>query len=147
MPVEVTAPTGGRAIVRCRADDSIEVAVDAGEVLDEVVLRSYCLGAAHQALGWVGSEGIAVDAAGVVHDLTMRSFGILPARDMPPVTVRGRAPDGDRPAGERLRRGVRRGGRRPLAGRRPPAPLADPEPAGPRTGAGRPPSTVVPGPR
>ena len=38
---------------------------------------------------WAGSrsEGIAVDAAGTVHDLTMRSFGILPARDMPPVTV------------------------------------------------------------
>ena len=81
-------PAGGRAVVRCRPDDSIEVAVDAGEVLDEVVLRSYCIGAAHQALGWVGTEGIAVDAAGAVHDLTMRSFGILPARDMPPVTVR-----------------------------------------------------------
>jgi hypothetical protein len=87
VPVEVTSPTGGRATARCRADDSIEVAVDAGEVLDEVVLRSYCLGAAHQALGWVRSEGLAVDAAGVVHDLTVRSFGILPARDMPPVAV------------------------------------------------------------
>ena len=87
VPVEVTGPTGGRATVRCRPDHSIEVAVDGGEVLDDVVLRSYCLGAAHQALGWVESEGIAVDAAGVVHDLTMRSFGILPARDMPPVTV------------------------------------------------------------
>ena len=76
--------------------------------------------------------------AGAVHDLTMRSFGILPARDMPPVTVVVGA-DGDRPAGQRLRRGVRRGGRGPLAGRRAPAPLAhraravpaSPAPAGP----------------
>ncbi len=33
-------------------------------VLDEVVLRSYCIGATHQALGWVRSEGIAVDGDG-----------------------------------------------------------------------------------
>jgi xanthine dehydrogenase small subunit len=52
-----------------------------------VVLRSYCIGAAHQALGWVRSEGIAVDADGTVRDLTMRSFGVLPARSMPPVRV------------------------------------------------------------
>ena len=88
MPVEVVGPTGGRAVARCRPDDSIEVVVEAGEVLDEVVLRSYCIGAAHQALGWVRSEGIAVDADGTVRDLTMRSFGILPARAMPPVDGR-----------------------------------------------------------
>ena len=97
VPVEITAPTGGRAVARCRPDDSIEVVVDAGPVLDEVVLRSYCIGAAHQALGWVGTEGIAVDAAGAVHDLTMRSFGILAARDMPSVSVTVQ-PDGDGPA-------------------------------------------------
>jgi xanthine dehydrogenase small subunit len=96
VPVDVTAPDGGRAVVRCRSDDSIEVEVEAGEVLDEVVLRSYCIGATHQALGWVGTEGIAVDPAGVVHDLTVRSFGILAARDMPPVTVTTR-PDADGP--------------------------------------------------
>jgi xanthine dehydrogenase small subunit len=84
-------------VVRCLADDTIEVEVDAGEVLDEVVLRSYCIGASHQALGWVGSEGIAVDPAGVVHDLTVRSFGILPARDMPPVTVHSRSEAGGPP--------------------------------------------------
>ena len=85
--VEVTAPGGGRASAMCRADQSIEVTVDAGPVLDEVVLRSYCIGAAHQAVGWVRTEGIAVDRSGTVHDLTMRSFGILRARDMPPVSV------------------------------------------------------------
>ncbi len=51
------APGGGRAVARCRPDGSIDVEVDAGAVLDEVVLRSYCIGAAHQALGWVRLRG------------------------------------------------------------------------------------------
>jgi xanthine dehydrogenase small subunit len=61
VPIEVVAPNGGRAVACCRPDDSIEVTVDAGAALDEVVLRSYVIGATHQALGWVRSEGIAVD--------------------------------------------------------------------------------------
>jgi len=85
--VAVVTPTGARATARIGAEGSVEVTVAAGEVLDEVVLRSYCIGAAHQALGWVWREGLAVDDDGVVHDLTIRSFGILPARDMAPVTV------------------------------------------------------------
>ena len=32
------------------------VAVDAGEVLDETVLRSYCIGAVHQGLGWASAK-------------------------------------------------------------------------------------------
>ena len=59
----------------------------AGAVLDPVTLRSYALGAVHQALGLVWSEGIALDAAGEPVDLTIRSFGILAARDMPDVSV------------------------------------------------------------
>jgi CO/xanthine dehydrogenase Mo-binding subunit len=39
------------------------------------------------ALGWVTSEAIAVDDDGVPHDLTIRSFGVLRARDMLPVDV------------------------------------------------------------
>ena len=66
---------------------SVHVRVDCGEVLDEVVLRSYCIGATHMALGWVRSEGIAVDEAGVVHDLTIRSFGIVRPNEMPHVEV------------------------------------------------------------
>ncbi len=97
VPVEVISPGGGRALVRCRPDDTIDVEVDAGEVLDETVLRSYCIGATHQALGWVGSEGIAVDDDGVVHDLTVRSFGVLPARDMPRVDVTMRTDEGRSP--------------------------------------------------
>jgi hypothetical protein len=87
VPVEVVAPSGGRAVARCRIDGSIHLVVEAGPVLDEVVLRSYCIGATHQALGWVRSEGVAVDGDGEVRDLTVRSFGILQARAMPPVTV------------------------------------------------------------
>jgi CO/xanthine dehydrogenase Mo-binding subunit len=78
------------------ADDGVELSVRCGDILDEVVLRSYCLGAAHMALSWVWSEGIAVDEEGEVQDLTIRSFGILRAVDMPPVTVH-LEPSGDEP--------------------------------------------------
>lgn len=82
----VTSP-GGATATAAFVDRRLQVRVECGEVLDEVVLRSYCIGAAHMALGWVWSEGLAVDEAGAVHDLTIRSFGILRARDMPPVDV------------------------------------------------------------
>jgi aerobic-type carbon monoxide dehydrogenase small subunit (CoxS/CutS family) len=68
-------------------DGTVHVRVECGDPLDEVVLRSYCIGATHMALGWVRSEGIAVDEQGDVHDLTIRSFGILRAGDMPHVDV------------------------------------------------------------
>ncbi len=38
-------------------------------------------------LGWVRSEGVAVDDDGTVLDLTIRSFGIIPARAMPAVEI------------------------------------------------------------
>ena len=87
VDVQVVGPSGGRAVARCLPDDSIRLVVHAGEVLDDVVFRSYCIGAAHQALGWVRSEGIAVDDDGTVRDLTVRSFGILQARAMPRIDV------------------------------------------------------------
>ena len=66
----------------------VDVRVAAGDPLDEVVLRSYAIGAVHMALGWVLSESLAVDReTGEVLDLTIRSFGIIRARDLPPVTV------------------------------------------------------------
>jgi len=83
----VRAPDGGEAWARIDDDGSVRVRVRAGRVLDEVVLRSYVIGAAHMAFGWVRSEGIAVDEAGEVHDLTIRSFGVLRAVDMPKVHV------------------------------------------------------------
>jgi CO/xanthine dehydrogenase Mo-binding subunit len=40
------------------------------------------------ALGWVLTERLAVDPeTGEVHDLTIRSFGILRAKDTPPIDV------------------------------------------------------------
>ena len=66
---------------------AVRVRVQAGEVLDEVVLRSYCTGAAHMALSWLSSEGLAVDDEGRVHDLTIRSLGVLRAVDTPPIEV------------------------------------------------------------
>lgn len=72
-----------------RIDDNgeIHVTINAGDPLDEIVLRSYCIGAAHMALGWVRSEGLAVDDAGEVQDLTIRSFGLVRAIDTPPMHI------------------------------------------------------------
>jgi xanthine dehydrogenase small subunit len=84
--IVVNAPNG--AVARAVVDDGhVRVDVRCGAPLDEVVLRSYCIGAAHMALGWVTSEGISVDASGAPHDLTMRSFGVLRAVDTPPIEV------------------------------------------------------------
>jgi CO/xanthine dehydrogenase Mo-binding subunit len=87
VPDTVVAPNG--AIATANIDDAggVHVRVRCGEPRDEVVLRSYCTGAAHMALGWVRSEGLAVDATGVPVDLTIRSFGILRASETPRVTV------------------------------------------------------------
>jgi aerobic-type carbon monoxide dehydrogenase small subunit (CoxS/CutS family) len=84
---EILAPGGARAAARVLTGGTIEIHLACGPVLDEVVVRSYAIGAAHQALGWVTSEGVAVDDDGVPLDLTVRSFGIVRARDMPEVTV------------------------------------------------------------
>lgn len=83
----VAAPNGARAGARIDDAGTVHVTVSCGDPLDEVVLRSYCVGAAHMALGWVRSEGLHVDDEGRPHDLTIRSFGILRAKDMPPVEV------------------------------------------------------------
>mgnify|MGYP002524896305 FL=1 len=74
--------------------DAIRVTVRCGEPLDEVVLRSYCIGAAHMAWSWITSEGLSVDDDGVVHDLTVRSFGIVRATETPTITVEVVADDG-----------------------------------------------------
>jgi CO/xanthine dehydrogenase Mo-binding subunit len=86
-------PDGALAGARVTLDDDglvggVHVRVAAGDPLDAVVLRSYAIGAVHMALGWVLSEHVAVDpTTGDVHDLTIRSFGIIRPRDMPPVQV------------------------------------------------------------
>jgi len=87
----ITAPNGARATARVEHGDNgaslITVEVWAGEVLDHVVLRSYCIGATHQALGWVTSEGLSVDDDGAVLDLTIRAQGIIRAADTPTIEV------------------------------------------------------------
>lgn len=84
--VEIVSPEGARATAVVR-EDEIAVTVRCGRPLDPVVLRSYCIGAAHMALGWVTSEGLAVDDDGAVLDLTIRSFGIVRPSEMVHVSV------------------------------------------------------------
>jgi xanthine dehydrogenase small subunit len=89
---EVQTPSGARASATVAVSGSrverVDVTLAAGDPLDEIVLRSYAIGAAHMALGWVRSEGLAVDTeTGEVHDLTIRSFGVLRASETPPVQV------------------------------------------------------------
>lgn len=91
---EVVTPDGARASARVD-DDEVTIRVDAGRVLDATVLRSYAIGAAHMALGWVRSEGLAVGDDGVPLDLTIRSFGVLRAVDTPRFVVH--VVDSDRP--------------------------------------------------
>ncbi len=88
----VSGPEGGWAEATVTVDPDgcplgVEVTVGCGDPLDESVMRSYVTGAAHMGLGWVCSEGIAVGEDGVPDDLTIRSFGILPARATPPISV------------------------------------------------------------
>jgi xanthine dehydrogenase small subunit len=90
--IEVVTPSGARATAHVEVASAkvsrVDVTLAAGDPLDEVVLRSYAIGAAHMALGWVTSEGLAVDAlTGEIHDLTIRSFGVLRPVDTPPITV------------------------------------------------------------
>jgi hypothetical protein len=83
----VTSPNGAIASASIDPDGSVHVRVRCGDPLDEVVLRSYCTGAAHMALGWVRSEGLAIGEDGTPLDLTIRSFGILRAVDTPPIHI------------------------------------------------------------
>lgn len=92
----ITTPNGATASANIADDGSVHVSVRCGAVLDEVVLRSYCIGATHMALGWVRSEGFSVNETGEPLEITIRSFGIIRAVDMPKVHVTV-LPD-DRPA-------------------------------------------------
>ena len=86
-PGWIAAPDGGSAAASVEPDGTISVRVRAGRTLDETVLRSYCTGAAHMAYSWVTSECLGVDPEGTVHDLTVRSFGIVSAANMPAVRI------------------------------------------------------------
>ena len=84
--ISISAPGGGSATAAFD-DEGLRVTVDAGEPIDPIILRSYCIGAAHMGYSWVTSEGLVVDDEGHIHDLTVRSFGIVRASDMPSVSV------------------------------------------------------------
>lgn len=86
-PDRVTTPTGATASAVIDDEGNLAVTVDCGDPLDEIVLRSYCIGAAHMALGFVRSESIALGDDGVPLDLTIRSFGVLRAVDTPTIDV------------------------------------------------------------
>ncbi|MGE0877099.1 MAG: 2Fe-2S iron-sulfur cluster-binding protein [Acidimicrobiia bacterium] len=83
----VTAPNGASARAAIDEDGTVHVNVRCGDPIDDIVLRSYCVGAAHMALGWVRSEGIAVGRDGQPIDMTIRSFGVLRAVDTPNIVV------------------------------------------------------------
>ncbi len=90
----VLVDSGARAGARVSTDAAtgeithVSVTVAGGDPLDAVVMRSYAIGAAHMALGWVFTEGVSVDPDdGSVRDLTVRSFGVIRARSMPGVDV------------------------------------------------------------
>ena len=80
-------PSGAVATAEV-GDGTIDVEVSCGQPLDDVVLRSYCIGAAHMAYSLVTSEAIAVDGDGTIADLTLRSFGVLAAARTPAIDVR-----------------------------------------------------------
>lgn len=92
-PIPVRSPDGAEAEASV-GPDGITVRVSCGAPLDETVVRSYCIGAAHMAYSWVTSEALRVDAEGAVHDLTVRSFGVLRAADTPHITVEIEPGDG-----------------------------------------------------
>ena len=83
----VKSPDGAVASVAIGRDGVVRVDLRCGQILDSIVLRSYVIGAVHMALGWVTSEGLSVSDDGTINDLTIRSFGVLRAADMPHVEV------------------------------------------------------------
>ena len=82
----IISPDGSSASAEVD-DRRINISVRCGKPLNEMVLRSYCIGAAHMAWSWVTSESLTVDENGEVQDLTIRSFGIVRAGEMPEVHV------------------------------------------------------------
>ncbi len=87
-PDSVVSPDGAAARAVVTGAGTVEITVRCGAALDETVLRSYCIGAAHMALGMVRSEQLTVGEDGTPLDLTIRSFGVLRATDTPPIVVR-----------------------------------------------------------
>jgi len=90
----IISPDGSTASAEVD-EKQINISVRCGQPLDERVLRSYCIGAAHMAWSWVTSESLTVDENGEVQDLTVRSFGIVRAGEMPEVHVEIESDEGE----------------------------------------------------
>jgi xanthine dehydrogenase small subunit len=92
----VTVTTEEGAVAKLKmTEEQVLVEVQAGDPLDEVTLVSYCTGAVHMGLSLVRSEYLGVSSEGDPVDLTIRSFGILSAKETPEIQVRvlqGRGP-------------------------------------------------------
>lgn len=87
QPTQISiGPAGQKATVSIR-EQGLIISVDAGDPLDEMTLISYATGAAHQALGFVLTEEVKVGVDGEILDGTMRSFGILKAKETPPIEI------------------------------------------------------------
>ena len=90
--------------------ERVEVRVAAGDPLDEIVLRSYAIGAAHMALGWVlhrGARGRSRDRRGArPHDPLVRRSSAPRTRRRSTSTI---VDDDGPPLRAVVRRGVRRG--------------------------------------
>ena len=111
----VTDPSHGRdRRGRRSTGDGIRVRVDAGDPLDEVVLRSYCIGAAHMALSLGAPRG---------HRRRRRRRRSTTSRSAPSASCgpstchrsRSRSTPSRGPPVNGVRRRVRRGGRRRVA--------------------------------
>jgi aerobic-type carbon monoxide dehydrogenase small subunit (CoxS/CutS family) len=104
----ILAPNGAEAVAEVDGDTVdgdngvIRVSVRCGAPLDEVVLRSYCIGAAHMAWSWLTAESMLVDENGTVHDLTIRSLGVLRAVDTPRIEVAIESDGGGSGSGEAI---------------------------------------------
>ena len=85
-PVSVQSPNGARATVTYDGA-KLYAQVYAGTPLCPITLRSYVMGAMHQAFSMVTSEGLALDEQGSPLDLTIRSFGIVGAAATPSMEV------------------------------------------------------------
>ena len=85
-PVSVNSPSGARATVTYDGT-TLHAQVFAGDPLCVTTLRSYVMGAMHQAFSMVTSEGLALDEQGAPVDLTIRSFGIVGAAGTPAMQV------------------------------------------------------------
>jgi xanthine dehydrogenase molybdenum-binding subunit len=96
-------------LVICDVDGAIERVVaahDVGRAVNPTLCEGQIEGSVHMGLGYAMSESFPCDADGRPTNMTLRSLGIIRAKDMPPVDViliehpQPRAPFGIKGVGE-----------------------------------------------